>query len=418
VFLAAPRGRARVRASRLASSTVSVPKQRASARGLALIVAAWMVLACSTPSPSTSSWFGGALPTPSSAGVEGEPDLSDEAEGASSTGASGREDSRPTGSASQDPGIVSPSILDPSGRLVIALYYPWYNQTTWADPVLTDRPMIPYDGSDPDAITRHVRWAREAGIDALVSAWFGPLPSNSTETNFKTLLNVSRANGMRAGLLIETDSDVFYPSSDALRGTLEHALTVHAAHPAYFRYEGKPVLVFWRPRAIWLGNRRAGRDGPDAVEAWRRLRDAVDPDRRSLWIAEGEYVPYLEVFDGISPYSVAWSRDPGRQLVQYGNEVRAYESRSGTKKLWVATAMPGYDDTGVLERSDRFKVNRDSGAYYEETFAGAVASRPDWISISSFNEWVEGHQIEPSVTYGDLYLTLTRKLAGAWKDSK
>ena len=39
------------------------------------------------------------------------------------------------------------------------------------------------------------------------------------------------------------------------------------------------------------------------------------------------------------------------------------------------------------------------------------------ISISSFNEWVEGHQIEPSVTYGDLYLRLTADFAALWKPS-
>ena len=37
------------------------------------------------------------------------------------------------------------------------------------------------------------------------------------------------------------------------------------------------------------------------------------------------------------------------------------------------------------------------------------------LKLNSFNEWVEGHQIEPSVTYGNLYLDLTRELTGAWK---
>jgi hypothetical protein len=300
-------------------------------------------------------------------------------------------------------------------RLVLALYYPWYNAATWSDPVLSDRPMLPYDGSDPATITRHVRWANESGIDVLVSAWFGPHPPNPTEANFKTLLNVAGSHQMQAALLVETDSDQFYPRIEALRDALTHALAVHATHPAYFRFGDKPVLVFWRPRAIWVDGKRAGRDGPESLEAWRKLRDAVDPERRSLWIAEGEYIPYLDVFDGLTPYSVAWAADPARQLLSYGNAVRAYQSRTGAKKLWVATAMPGYDDTGLLDRSDRFAVRREDGTYYQNTFAGAVASRPDWISISSFNEWIEGHQIEPSATYGDLYLKLTQQLVAGWK---
>jgi len=89
--------------------------------------------------------------------------------------------------------------------------------------------------------------------------------------------------------------------------------------------------------------------------------------------------------------------------------------RNGTQKLWIATAMPGYDDSRMLDRRDRFARARDDGAYYQRTWAGAVATNPDMISISSFNEWTEGHQIEPSVTYGSLYLDLTRELISAWK---
>ena len=77
--------------------------------------------------------------------------------------------------------------------------------------------------------------------------------------------------------------------------------------------------------------------------------------------------------------------------------------------------MPGYDDTCVPGRQPAFAVDRADGAYYQATFQGAIASRPDWINISSFNKWVEGHQIEPSRSYQSLYLHLTRQLTELFK---
>ena len=74
--------------------------------------------------------------------------------------------------------------------------------------------------------------------------------------------------------------------------------------------------------------------------------------------------------------------------------------------------MPGYDDTGT-DRVDAFAVDRKNGNYYRETWSAAVASQPDWVLITSFNEWVEGTMIEVSTSYGDLYLNLTRDLAAA-----
>ena len=300
---------------------------------------------------------------------------------------------------------------------MLALYYPWYGLATWSDPVLSDRPGEPYDGSDPATLLRHVRWARDAGIDVLVVGWFGPSPSNITETNIAALLRIAAAEGIRVAVLVEMDSDDFFPTLEAQRVATEHALAVHAQHPAYFRYEGKPVLFFWHPRGIWTDGSRAGRDGPPAVAAWRAFRDDVDPARSSLWIAETEHAPYLEVFDGMFPYSIAWARDPASQLRTFATAARSFATRLGERRLWIATAMPGYDDTGLLERANRFAVDRAGGDYYRRTFAGAVATAPDWINISSFNEWVEGHQIEPSMTYGDLYLDLTRELVSAWKRS-
>ena len=42
-------------------------------------------------------------------------------------------------------------------------------------------------------------------------------------------------------------------------------------------------------------------------------------------------------------------------------------------------------------------------------FMKEMASNPDWLIVSSFNEWIEGSYIEPSVFYSDKYLQMTRE---------
>ncbi len=41
--------------------------------------------------------------------------------------------------------------------------------------------------------------------------------------------------------------------------------------------------------------------------------------------------------------------------------------------------------------------------------------RPDWVLITTFNEWHEGSEIEPSVEYGSLFITLTNEYATQFK---
>jgi hypothetical protein len=56
--------------------------------------------------------------------------------------------------------------------------------------------------------------------------------------------------------------------------------------------------------------------------------------------------------------------------------------------------------------------DRADGAYYQATWDGALASRPNWaVIVSTFNEWLESTQIEPSVQYGEQYLQITARYA-------
>jgi uncharacterized protein YraI len=285
--------------------------------------------------------------------------------------------------------------------LVLAFYYAWFDQNTWTSGLSADQPSQPYISSEPTTIERHVSQAQAAGIDALIQSWYGPQETNNqTETNFRVLLDVAAARGFHAAVDFET-AGPFFPDRNSVIDALRHLLTVHAQHPGYLRFEGKPVIFFWRQQRF-------------SVDDWAKIRAQLDPGHNTLWIAEGVDISYQAVFDGHHLYSIAWSPDVEHTLTDWSYRVRRYESQNGADRIWVATTMPGYDDTRT-DRADAFAVSRRSGDYYRETWSAALASQPDWVIITSFNEWVEGTMIEPSQGYGSLYLDLTYELATGFK---
>jgi uncharacterized protein YgiM (DUF1202 family) len=302
-------------------------------------------------------------------------------------------------------GLILQAPVTADGPPVLAFYYAWFDQNTWASGQSADLPAEPYTSTDRGAIERHVAQAQGAGIDALVQSWYGPQETNNqTETNFRLLLDVAAGRGFSAAVHFEVTSP-FLGDSGAVSSALASLIATHAQHPAYLRYQGKPVIFFWRQQRF-------------GIDTWAAIRQQVDPGYGALWIAEGTDLSYQAVFDGHHLYSIAWAGSPADQLAKWGSRVRDYAGEHGLNRLWVATAMPGYDDTR-LPRGNAFAVARRGGDYYRETFQGAVATQPEMIIITSFNEWLEGTQLEPSGSYGNLYLDLTRELvsslrAGGW----
>ncbi len=285
-------------------------------------------------------------------------------------------------------------------KLVLAFYYSWFDWNTWQLP-LSDQPTAPYLSSDPATIETHVVQAQQAGIDALVLDWYGPqVENNQTETNLRTLLDKAQIHGMSASLTVDI-AGPFINSLDDLTNALVAVRDRHASHPAYLRVGGRPVVFFWRQEQY-------------AVDTWLALRQQIDPEHTMIWIAEGTHPEYLAVFDGLYLYSVAWSADPASVLVRWGNEVRQWSQAQGAFRYWVATAMPGYNDSPT-GRADAFAQARNSGVYYQATWDGARQSDADWVVITSFNEWLEGTQIEPTQSYGNLYLDLTAGLAAQYR---
>ena len=300
-------------------------------------------------------------------------------------------------------------------RLFMANYYVWFDPDTFTNQYVSDLPANPYNSDDPVVMARHVDQAKSVGIDAFVTAWLGP--GNRTDRNFTRLLEVAQGKGFQVTISFQMHM-LPNQTQEEITAALRYIANNYSGHPAFLRYQGRPVLVFTdMPRVP---------TAPDQIphDAWQNIRQQVDPTGAWIWIAEGLDPSYLKVFDGLYVLKIDHRDFPDDyvKLPRWGQRVRSWATTLGQPKFWMATIQPGWDDTrsadqpgGMRIPSPPFARDREGGAYYSRTFDYAIRSQPDWLLLHSFNEWVEGSMIEPSVSYGDLYLNMTQDFAQRFK---
>ncbi|MBI3761854.1 MAG: LysM peptidoglycan-binding domain-containing protein [Chloroflexi bacterium] len=298
-------------------------------------------------------------------------------------------------------------------RLMIANYMPWYDVTLWGQGATSDVPAIPYNSGDDSTVQRHIAQGRQAGLDGFAVHWFQP--GDPTDQNFQKVLAYSGGQNF-----FSTVTFLRHILPGASKQSVVDALNYvrgYGGNGNVLKINGKMVIFFSDMSRVPL-------DGsPSAVEAWRAIRAQVDPNGDTVWIAEGLDPSYLSVFDGLYVYKIDHACCPGsyQKAGSWAQSVRQWEARTGRPKYWIGTIMPGWDDTRSVGRPDlrapspAFARSRDGGAYYQKTFNAVIGTSPDMIILHSFNEWIEGSQIEPSVTYGDFYLNLTAQLAARYK---
>jgi len=275
---------------------------------------------------------------------------------------------------------------------------------------MSDLPTVQYNSSDDVTIDRQLTEAANAGITGFINSWWGA--GDQTDTNFAKLLAHSATLEQKTGyaftstIYFETDAPALSGMSNIVNG-LRYVIAHYSSNPNFFHWHGKPVLFFWDP----LGNGRT-------LAMWAAIRSEVDPNNSMIWSAEGVDTSLLSVFDGLHLFSAAyWGILQGNiNAIDEGFRMKidAYNAAHSTQKIWAAGVLPGYDDTRIPGRKGTYVVPRNDGATYRESWMGAIASKPDWVTIKSFNEWFEGSMIEPSVHYGNLYLDITGQFTKQW----
>lgn len=325
-----------------------------------------------------------------------------------------------------DKGLQQAVGCEPSGsapvpKHVLSFYYPWYGNATvaggsgrwshWQDvdeqaktiASSTHYPVLgPYDSHDPQVITQHCRWAKEAGITGWISSWWGH--RDFTDRALPQILDISAEAKLAVTIYYETIPGQPKTPENAAKD-IQRLLEKYAQHPAWLKVDGKPV-VFIYGRAV----------GEIGVPAWADVISQVEKGFSQGVIFQGDrFSPEAaKVFHGLHTYNTA-----GQLTRKSLDEVKAWCAETYPRWVKIAreagrisslTVIPGYDDTKI--RKPGLKVERFDGQSYLAQWEAALAAAPDWVLVTSWNEWHEGSEIEPSVEYGEKYLELTRQMTG------
>jgi len=297
----------------------------------------------------------------------------------------------------------------------MAFYYPWYGvpdgpggagrTVHWGrmDAVNKDieasthyPELGAYDSHDPKVIEQHCRWAKEAGIDTFIVSWWGH--DHYTDRAMEKILDGCRRYGLSACIYYETVPRPRTPQSAA--DDIIKVLNKYGDHPAHLKVNGRPVVFVYGRALQELG-----------LMDWLRAIKMINTGHEKGVTAIGDQFSFgaARVFDGVHTYNTAgnlrgmkpaearrWAAETYKSWVQLAD-------RAG--KISAITVIPGYDDTKI--RKPGLAVERYDGQLYRVQWDTAIKADPHWILITSFNEWHEGSEIEPSLEFKRQYIDIT-----------
>ena len=290
-----------------------------------------------------------------------------------------------------------------------AYYYGWYDAAQWRKGYASPAPSLgEYDSRDPVAIARHYELAQRYGVDVFFVSWWSP--GGGEDVALRDHLLPSQARGpTRFAILYEstklglTDNRIVF--DDAAIATLladfDYLAATYFRHPAYYRARGRPVVVLYVSR-IFRGR---------YAEAIARLRADVRARHGLDLYLIGDEVDWdigpargrIRLYDAITGYTLySWTQPQTGFLGLAELRLRAFARIARQERVaFVPGAQPGFDDTAYRPEQAHYVLSGPG------LFAGAlrlagryVDRRLGLMTVTSWNEWHEDTQVEPTGAAG------------------
>ncbi|CAB1350915.1 unnamed protein product [Coregonus sp. 'balchen'] len=276
----------------------------------------------------------------------------------------------------------------------------------------------PYSSRDPTVLESHMSQIEAAAAGVLVLSWYPP--------------GIADNHGEPCEDLVPAVMDAAHRHSIKCEASYSKLSAEYGNHGAFYRFRSTTgrILPLFYVYDSYLTPPEAWAELLHPAGAHTLRGTPYDGVFLALVVEERHKHEILAgAFDGMYTYFASNGFSFGSSH-QNWKAVKAF--CDGNNLLFVPSAGPGYVDTAVRPWNNHNTRNRVNGRYYETSLQAALSVRPEIVTITSFNEWHEGTQIEKAVPRktvsrlyfdyqphrSDLYLELTRKWAEHFNKEK
>ncbi|KAL7874453.1 hypothetical protein SRHO_G00054230 [Serrasalmus rhombeus] len=282
----------------------------------------------------------------------------------------------------------------------------------------------PYSSRDPEVLESHMEQIGAAGAGVLVLSWYPPGLADDhgepTEDLVPSILDAAIRHGLKVAFHIQPYKG---RTDHSVHENIKYLTDRYGDHGAFYRFttsNGKALPLFYIYDSYLT-----------PPEAWAEMLTSTGSHSLRGTPYDGVFIALIVEerhkndilaggFDGMYTYFAS-------NGFSYGSSHQNWKGIKtfcdGNNLLFVPSVGPGYIDTSIRPWNNHNTRNRVNGRYYETALQATLNVRPEIVTITSFNEWHEGTQIERAVPKKtvtrlyldyqphepDLYLELTRR---------